>query len=564
MKETKRPHIHLHRRITDMRAERSSWVPHWRELTANFSPRRGKFTESDRNKGQKRNILPNNTPLFAKRVLVSGLMTGVSSPARPWFKLSLSNRDLEQFGPVREWLDMVEEMQYRVFAASNLYRALPDVYDELSTVGTAAMLQESDYNDVTRFTTYTAGEFMLDTNGADRVDTFGREYDATVWQLISEFGVDNVSRRVRDLYERGDYTSTFRVHHVIEPTNTCELEGVKLPDDAAWRSIYYELGAHKDESEDQLLRVRGYRRFPIFAPRWAARSGDVYGYAPAMDALGDAKSLQIQEKEKAKAVAKQNNPPMKAPKSLENVPVSLLPGAVNFTEDPNNVFSSLYQVQARPDLLAVDIERTEMRINRALYADLFLMISRQDDVRTATEIAARQEEKLLQLGPVLEGLHDELLEPLVENTFEMLMELSEPGWSGMGPALLPPPPEELQEENIEVEFVSVLANAQRMVDTGAMERWIGFVGNMAAMKPEVLDKVDVDEAADEMAEKLGVPPRVVNNNEDVAAVREGRAQMQQMQQMSGLAQQAVDAAKTLGDTPTTGGNVLNDVLGVGQ
>jgi hypothetical protein len=164
----------------------------------------------------------------------------------------------------------------------------------------------------------------------------------------------------------------------------------------------------------------------------------------------------------------------------------------------------------------------------------------------------------------LEHLHDELLEPLVENTFEMLMELSEPGWSGMGPALLPPPPEELQEENIEVEFVSVLANAQRMVDTGAMERWIGFVGNMAAMKPEVLDKVDVDEAADEMAEKLGVPPRVVNSDEDVAAVREGRAQMQQMQQMSGLAQQAVDAAKTLGDTPTTGGNVLNDVLGVGQ
>ena len=100
-------------------------MPHWRELTANFSPRRGKFTESDRNKGQKRNILPNNTPLFAKRVLVSGLMTGVSSPARPWFKLSLSNRELEQFGPVREWLDMVEEMQYRVFAASNLYRALP-------------------------------------------------------------------------------------------------------------------------------------------------------------------------------------------------------------------------------------------------------------------------------------------------------------------------------------------------------------------------------------------------------------------------------------------------------
>jgi len=562
--DTRRPHIHVERRITDMRSERSSWLSHWRELTQNFSPRRGKYTETDRNKGSKRNILPNNTPLFAKRVLVSGLMTGVSSPARPWFKLSLSNKELEQFGPVREWLDSVEDMQYRIFAASNLYRALPDVYDELCTVGTAAMLQEENFDDVTRFTTYTAGEFMLDTNGDDRVDTFAREYDATVWQLISEFGLDNVSRRVRDLYDRGAYTSVFRVHHVIEPVTTCKLEGIKLPEWAKWRSIYYEVGAHNDEAQDKMLRVRGYRNFPVFAPRWSARSGDVYGYSPAMDALGDAKALQIQEKEKAKAVAKQNNPPMKAPKSLENVAISLLPGAVNFTEDPNNVFSSLYQVQARPDLLAVDIERTEMRINRAMYADLFLMIARQDDVRTATEIAARQEEKLLQLGPVLEHLHDELLEPLIENTFEMLMNLSEAGWSGMGPMLLPPPPEELQEENVEVEFVSILANAQRLVDTGAMERWIGFVGNMAAIKPEVLDKIDADEAADEMAQKLGVPPRVVVDDEEVSAQREARQQMQQMQAMTGMAQQAVDAAKTLGDTPTTGGNVLNDVLGVGQ
>ena len=556
---------HLNRRIGDMRAEQSSWIPHWKDLIANFAPRRGKFSESDRNNGNKRNFLNNNTPLFAKRTLVSGLMTGITSPARPWFRLSTPDAELANFGPVRAWLDDVEKMMYRVFASSNLYKCLPTLYEETSVIGTAAMIQEEDFETITRFTPFSAGEYMLDINGDLRVDTFAREYQQTAYQVASKFtdgdDLSNLSTATRTNLDNSNYSAVVDIKHVIEPVSMSDHESLKLLDDFKWRSVYYEPG--KGDEADKFLRVKGYRDFPIHAPRWDAKAGDTYGFSVGMDALGDSRQLQVQEKEKGKAIAKMVAPPTFAPTKLANSNVSVMPGAVNFTDDANAIFKPIYQVNPQVDHLNMDIRQTEDRINRAFYVDLFLMISQQDDVRTATEIAARQEEKLLQLGPVLEGLQDDLLDPLIDRTFDMLVRLSGPGWKGTGPQLLPPPPPELQGVKLKVEYISILAQAQKLVSTGAMERWVGFTGQLAALKPEVLDKINGDEITDIMAEDLGVPVKAVNGEDEVTGIRKARAEQEQQMQMQAQMAAMVDSAKTLGDTPTTGGNVLNDVVGVG-
>lgn len=552
------PHTHFERRIQDMRSERSSWIAHWKELAGNFSPRRGRFFESDRNRGAKRNHLINNTPLFAKRVLVAGLMTGVTSPARPWFRLAPPDAEMAKYGPVQAWLDEVERLMYRVFASSNFYKALPNLYDELCVFGTAAMIQEEDFEHVTKFMPFTAGEYMLATDGDQRVDSFAREFEMTVGQLVSRFGYDSVATRTRQLYDSGSYEVWLPVRHVIEPAGLKDLDLPPIADDMRWRSVYYERG---ERGDDRFLSVKGYRDFPILAPRWDLKAGDTYGYAPAMDALGDAKQLQVAEREKGKAIAKQTAPPMRAPTSLAQKHVSLAAGAVTFTDDPNETFRDLYQVQARVDHIVADIQMTEERINRAFYADLFLMIARQDDVRTATEIAARQEEKMLQLGPVLEGLQGELLRPVLDRTFNMLMRLSEPGWRGRGPAMLPPPPEELADQELKFEYVSTLAQAQKLVGTRAMERWIGFTTQLGAVKPGALDKINEDAVADRMAEDLGVSTDVVASEDAVAAIREQRAQQaaqaEQQQQMMAM----VEAGKGLSQVDTTAGNAVGDLLG---
>lgn len=554
---------YLNRRLGSMKSERSSWDSHWQDLMDNFSPRRGKFLTTDRNKGNKRNTLTNNTPLFARRVLVSGLMTGITSPARPWFRLSPPDPEMDKFGPVREWLDTAERLMYKVFASSNLYKALPLVYEEAGVIGTSAMIQEDDFDTVTRFTNFTAGEYYLDINGKLKVDTFSREYEMTVHQLIDEFGYDNVSITVQNLYDVGTYSAWIKVNHVIEPVGNMDFEEFKLDKKFKWRSVYYEPGRDGlGTDKNKFLRVKGYENFPILAPRWDAKAGDIYGFSPGMDALGDSRALQVQEREKGKAIAKMVAPPTTAPSSLKNTNVSLLPGANNFSDDPNNVFRPIYQVNPRVGELSADINLTEDRINRAFYVDLFLMISRQDDIRTATEISARQEEKLLQLGPVLEGMHEELLDPLVDNTFHRLLKLSEPGWKDESfPQMLPPPPEEMMGSEVKVDYISVLAQAQKLVSTGAMERWVGFTGQVAGLRPEVLDKVNADAVVEQMANDLGVPNNLVVGEKEVALQRKARAEQEQQAASMQNVQGMIAGAEGLSGVDTTAGNALSDIVG---
>ena len=528
---------HCQRRFKQLEDERSSWLPKWKDIVNNFSPTSGKFLVTDRNKGNKKSNLINNTPLFAVRTLVAGLMSGVTSPARPWFRLTAPDMRLEGLSPVREWINYVERLMYRVFTKSNLYQELPKLYTELCTIGTGCMLVEEDKESIAHFTTLTAGEFMLDVNAKGQVDTFSREYELSIKALVDEFGIDNVSSLAKTQYENGHFDNPIVIRHVIEsnlvPPAIEDLDKSVFP----YRSIYYE------SNEDRPLRIRGYREFPVMAPRWELTSGNIYGNSPARMALGDAKALQIQELEKGKAVAKMVSPPTKAPTSLRNEQVSLLPGSNVFVDDPNNVFTSIYQVNADVNHLMNDIARTEARIKTAFFVDLFLLISSSTQVRTATEINAREEEKLIALGTVLESLHTELLSPLIDRTFSIILNEAQLGWKGLAPMLLPLPPEELTDNELKVEYISTLGQAQKLLNTSSMERWIGFTSQMAQLDPSVLDIIDKDQVVREMAESLGVTTKVINSLDNIKAIRAGRAQQAQVQQDTMALQNAMGLAK---------------------
>jgi hypothetical protein len=133
---------------------------------------------------------------------------------------------------------------------------------------------------------------------------------------------------------------------------------------------------------------------------------------------------------------------------------------------------------------------------------------------TATEVAERKEEKMLMLGPTVERLHNEELSPLVQRTFKRMLRAN----------MLPPPPQELHGMTLQVEFISMLAQAQRAIGTNSIDRFVGNLGQIAAFAPGVLDKFDADDWADEYSDMLGVPPELVVANDKVALIRQGRAQ----------------------------------------
>jgi len=542
------------KRLANLRSERSSFMDYWRDLSDVHLAHRGRFLTSDRNKGHKRNTRQvNNTSRLAVRTIASGMMAGITSPARPWFKLRTSDPNLNDNPAVKAWLHVVEGKMRDVFSSSNLYNSLHVLYSEVAVFGTASMGIYKDFDNVIWCKSYTVGSYMLGMNGKNVVDTQYREFELTVGQLVKEYGIDKVSNRVKDMWDKGNTEAWIKVVHLVEPNDTRDNASLSAKN-MAFRSVHYEADVSVKEP-NQFLRESGFKGFPIMAPRWDAVGEDVYGTdCPAMVALGDTKSLQLAERRSYQAVGKLVNPPVQAPSALRNKVSSgdMVEGQIVFVDDTSSGgIKSLYDY--RPDLNAIEIkiEKSEQRIKRAFYEDLFLMLAGSDRRQiTAREIAERHEEKLLQLGPVLERLHTELLDPVINRTFAIMQEAG----------IVPVPPEELQDTEINVEYVSVLAQAQQMVGITAIERTVGFVGEIAALWPEVLNKIDGQQVVDEYAASIGVSPRVVRSDDEANAITQQQQQQQQALQQAESAQQAVNMAQQASQTDTSGANALTDVM----
>jgi hypothetical protein len=544
------------RRWGALKQERSSWFDHWREISDFLLPRSGRFFTSDRNRGGKRhNNILDECGTRANRVLAAGMMAGMTSPARPWFRLATPDEGLMEYAPVKRWLDSVAKMMRTVFAKSNTYRALHSVYKELAGFGTAANIIVPDFQTVLHCTPLTIGEYCISTDAKGTVSTLAREYEATVAQLAEDFGLDALSPSVRQMYNDSHFDKWVPVVHVIEPRKIRDYgrrDNLNMP----WKSCYFEAGGN----EDKFLRESGFPRFPALCPRWEVGGGDIYGNSPGMEALGSIKQLQHDQLRKSQGIDYQVKPPIALPAALKDQPHSTLPGGTAYYDMAGGTASikSMWDVRLDLQHLVLDIQDVRGRIDQTHYVDLFLMLAQ--DTRsniTAREIAERHEEKLLMLGPVLERLHNELLQPLVDLAFDEMIHAG----------IVPPPPPELHEQDLNVEFVSVLAQAQRAVGVQSVDRLIGMIGSVALMQANAgvvvtaLDKLDIDQAIDAYADMLGVDPNVIVADDKVAIIRKARADAQAQAQQAAVAAEAANAAKTLSDTDTEGKNALTDVMG---
>lgn len=527
-----------------LRKERSSWVEEWRGIARHVLPSTGRFLTGERNNGRKEfNKILDNEATRSVRILGAGLMSGMTSPARPWFRLATADPEMMTQN-VKVWLDEVTKTIHTIFHRSNTYRALHAMYEELAVYGTAGCIMEVDFRNVIHLHPLTAGEYCIATNPRGEADTLYREFDMTVGQLVDNFGEDAVSQTVRHQYQQGNVDEWVTVIHAIEPRRNYDHKR-KDNKNMPWRSVYLEKAAH----EGQILREGGYNRFPALAPRWSVSGGDIYGTSPAMEAIGDIRQLQHQQTRKGQAIDYMTRPPIRLPSILKNHEADLLPGGIVYSDDQSSI-TPLWQVGMDLQHLLADMQDVRSRISRAFYADLFLMVSQADTQMTATEVAERHEEKMLMLGPVLERLQNELIKPLVDFAFDAAFE----------GGLLPPPPEELAGEDLDIQLVSILAQAQRAIQTNGIDRFVASLASFAQIKPEVIDRLDGDALVDEYADALGVPAGIMIGKEQADEIRAQRAEQEaQMQQQQQMAQMA-DMAQKLGNTPVGQGSALDGVM----
>jgi hypothetical protein len=538
----------------------------WQDLRDFMAPRRTRFWTGDRNRGDRRDQwILNNTARFSARTLASGLHSGLTSPARPWMKLTTPDASLMKLRNVRIWLEEVTGRMLTLFGTSNVYNVLPTVYGDFGVFGTAAMALVEDSKDLVRAYSYPLGSFVLGQDERGLTTTFAREYEISVRQVVETFAVirgtrqidwTRVSGSVKSAWDNSNYETAVPIMWLVKPNDQRTAGRLEARYAMPWTSCYWESQA-PDDSARTFLRESGFNTFPIMAPRWEVTGEDAYGTdCPGMMALGDVKQLQTQERKKGQAIAKQVDPPLVGPTSLKTQKTSLLPGDITYVDVREGMqgLRPVHDTGLNLRDMTFDISKVEYRIQRAFYEDLFLMLARSDDQRgaqppTAREVDERHEEKLLALGPTLERTNDELLDPIVDRMFDVM------GRAG----LLPPPPEELRGVNLKVEYTSILAQAQKLVGVVGQDRFLQSIGVLAQAYPEVRHKVDAFRAVDNYADMLGVDSNLVRSNEDATADLNAERQAAAQQQQAGTAVDVAKAAKLASDTNVSGDNLLNRI-----
>jgi hypothetical protein len=575
-----KPEYKRAKRIADsLKQHREQWDPDFTELSELLLPTRGLFNRSPASEERSREGKTGNlnrkmldsTPRQALRILQSGMQAGVTSPARPWFRFRSPDTLLNRRPAVKEYFDTLTTVIREMLNSSGIYNTLHTGYADLGTYGTECALVETDPGRPLTSRQLVPGSYWLGASDDRRIDTMHREYASTVNQVVGKFVYKGqrygepdwaaVPDRIKQMFDKGDVGAPVSIAHLITPrTDTVPGMAVNRKPVASVYWVCDSWGVEHHSKTEMLMGVSGYDRNPISASRWEVAGESVYGISPGMDAVPDIRELMSKRREYAEMLRRVNRPTMNAHTDLRRSSFSMLPGAVNFMTDPSKGLVPSFQVDPQFQALGMDINETRERIWSALYADLFMMISNLDRRQiTAREIDERSEEKLIALGPMLERLHYEKLGPLLETLVGYAADIGK----------LPEMPQELLDEGAEadVEYTSMLAQAQRAVATGGMERLWAFAGNLSAVKPDVLDKLDGDQSIDEYAEMIGTPTSVVLSDEKVMEIRQARQEaLQQQQQMEAMAtmapalNQGAQAAAVLAEADSPRGPQPGDIL----
>lgn len=556
-------------RLLGLRTNRYSWWTHWRDLADYLLPRRYKWiiTPNQMARGSPINQhILDSTGVIAARNLSSGIVSGKSSPTRPWLRLRVGKIDSTLTSPISLWLAECERILYLIFAESGFYNSIAVFYHDLVVFGTASMIIYEDFDNVIRCYNPCLGEYYVDIDGKYRPTVFYREFTMTVAACVNEFGRENCSPSIQRIYDEGGagLTRELIIAHAIEPNDDGRSREFGFDPKFAFRECYWEWGGSASPqggsaSPIGFLRRRGYFEQPNITARWDLVSNDAYGRSPGMDALPDQKQLQLETRRKAQAIDKMVNPPLVADIQMKNQPASLLPGGMTyingFASSGKPAIASVYDTKFPVNEITEDLAEVKQRIAKTFFNDA-LMVASQYETRsnvTAVEWDMRKSESLIQLGPALDRIDQEALKPIIERVFGIASR------SG----ILPPAPPEIQGRMIEIDFISMLTQAQQAAASGGIERVLQLAGNLAGVDPAVMDNIDIDYSLDKYSHLLGNDPKMIRSPEQLAAIREQRQQQQQAAQQAAMAEQLAAGAKTLSETQVGGGvNALQAMGGV--
>jgi Bacteriophage head to tail connecting protein len=554
---------HLEARLAAEKTWRLSWWRNWGDIARFELPRRyhAFITENDYNRGIRRDgAILDNTATLDGETCAGGIMTVCTDPDRQWLKLGPPpGVEVDRAGQMF-FDDLTERLRF-VQDETNFYESLNQYYEDKVFFGTGVAIDYEDAEDIFVCRNPCAGEFCL-ASGADNEDqSLFVEERRTVAQIVEMFGLENCPDQIRDAWRQkgGALEQETVVGHAIEPNFALD-DGVngsvgQLPGHFTWREVYWIIG----RAANGPLSIAGFNEKPFAASQWHRVSNDPYGRGPGYTVLGDTIELQILTARQAELVEKLARPPMTAPVALKNEPHSIKPDQTTYYDATTGApqFKPIFEVNAQglPAITAA-ITTVQERIHRGMHADLFRMIqelSERAGEKTATEIDALREERLMQLGPVIGRVYRYGIRPRIKRQLAIMHR------RGLWPRV----PSSMARIPLQIEFISMLTLAQRAGAVSSIERTFAFAQAIYSEFPESQDVLDADEAIREAASLRGAPTRIVRAAPDVRKLRAKRQQAMAAQQAGQTAMAAVGGAKALSETSLGNDNALGAILGGG-
>jgi len=540
----------LMKRFGSLKTYRSNWESHWQEIGDFVAPNKGNITKKRTHGDKNTERIFDGTAQFAAELMASSMHGMLTNSGTPWFSLRYTDDEFETDDTSKEWLERATDTMYVEIGRSNFHEAINELYFDLVTFGTAVMFVDTDKEGTLRFSTRHISECYVSEDEFGRVDTVFREFKMPARAAITQFGEENVTQRLLKKSQSDPYDMV-ELLHVVMPRydrDTIKIDAKNKP----IASIYLDPGDKKIISES------GFDEFPYMVPRFRKASYENgYGRSPAMTALSDIKMLNEMSKAVIQAAQLQIHPPLLVPDDGFILPVRTVPGGLNFYRSGTRDRIEPLNIGANNPLGENQLEQRRTAIRAAFYVDQLVTGNRPG--MTATEVIQKSTEKMRILAPLTGRLQSELLRPLIDRIFNLISKKK-----GFEAA-----PESMAGSEIDIEYVSPLAKAQRQGDIQASLELFQFLAPLMQVDPNVVDFLDVDGLAKHIIKTTGVPASVVRGAEEVAVIRE---QKQQMQAQMAADQRTAMLAKAAGEaapgvraaddvSPETQDAVLNLVTG---
>jgi hypothetical protein len=487
------------------------------------------------------------TPLGALNTWADGMQGFLVSESLNWFRSEMDNPLLNEIDEVREWLQEYDRIMYSAFRRSNFYAIVGEWFRDAGSIGTATLYIEEDIKrDSAVHLCIHPREVFIDENKFGEVDTVFRKFELTARQAVQKFDEKKLSRFIKENAEKHP-SKMHKFVHAVCP-NDDMWYGKRTYKGMEFKSTYVEQeGGDANHKVGNIVREGGYDINPYAVWRFRKNSDEPYGYSPATDGLTEVFSLNQIGKTMIQAAQISVQPALNVHESMRGN-VRMTPGGYNYTDDIQK--HGIQPVTSGINYpIGIDQqERLQKSLEEKYRVNFFQMLTRSDagkQRKSVEEVRMMKAEQAVLMGPQVDRLYDEGL----KKVFDIVSDMEDRA------GRLPPAPDVVYDfgGTININLTGPLAQSQKeLFKIQPIQNGINTLAPMAQLFPQILDRIDEDEMAEEILETTAFPQRLIRTDEEVQKIRDERAKQQAQAQAQQMALEAADRIPKAGKAPEPG------------